>query len=517
MAQIDPKRCTDRAFHSKELAFEAGLGYDNLSNLSSAKTEFDSVVPSESERMNPGRLFVASCISLVASAFSFSIRGDIMPALRQTFDLSQKETGLIGSAAFLGMALSMLLGAPICDTVGMKRMLGLAFLCHLFGSILTIASPYMAGVAGLSAFNILWLAMLLVGCANGFVEIGINPLAATMYPTEKTHRLNVLHAWWPGGLIMGGLLSVGLTWILGLDAKDASISWIRTGWQIKAALVLIPTFLYGALFFSQSFPVTERVASGVSSREMYMQAFRPMFILWAFCMLLTAATELGPQQWQNSVLTKTAKLPGTLILVYTSMIMFVLRHFAGSIAHKFSPVGMLIGSAVLSAIGLYSLSFAYDTTTALFAATVYGLGIVFFWPTMLGVTAERFARGGAFLLGLMGCVGNLAIAVVLPIMGGIFDRESTAALPPDVQARVVVEGKIDEIKRKELVDKQEIQAVDEAEIAGARWSFRYVSALPVLLVVIFTAIALSDKARGGYKPEVLTKDQLEEAEVASDY
>src|SRR5260370_2459113 len=113
-----------------------------------------------------------------------------------------------------------------------------------------------------------------------------------------------------------------------MDAKGTLHDAGRLGWQIKASLVLIPAFIYGALFLTQSFPVTERVASGVSSREMYMQAFRPMFLLWAFCMLLTAATELGPQQWQASVLTNTAKLPGTLILVYTSMIMFVLWHFA---------------------------------------------------------------------------------------------------------------------------------------------------------------------------------------------
>jgi MFS family permease len=466
--------------------------------------------------MNPRRLFVASCISLVASAFSFSIRGNIMPALRQSFNLSQEQTGTIGSAAFLGMALSMLFGAPLCDAFGMKKMVGLAFLCHLFGSILTIGSPYMAGTAGLSAYNVLWLSMLLVGCANGFVEIAINPLAATMYPNEKTHKLNVLHAWWPGGLIIGGLLSVGLTEILGLNAKDITPSAMRLGWQIKAALVLIPTFCYGAMFLTQTFPVTERVASGVSSREMYLQAFRPLFLIWAFCMLLTASTELGPQQWQESVLTKTAQLPGTLILVYTSMIMFVMRHFAGSIAHKFSPVGMLIGSAILSAVGLYALSFAYDKVTAIAAATIFGLGIVYFWPTMLGVTAERFARGGAFLLGLMGCVGNLAIAMVLPAMGYIYDRESTAALPPSIHQAVVVDGKIDQVKRATLTE-ADTKEVDNAEIVGARYSFRYVSALPVLLIIIFSGIALFDKTRGGYKPETLSDEKFEEAGVASDY
>jgi MFS family permease len=488
--------------------------------------------------MNPRRLFAASCISLVASAFSFSIRGDIMPALGQTFNLSQQQRGVIGSAAFLGMALSMFCGAPLCDSFGMKRMLGLAFLCHLIGSILTVGAPYIVQSGGFDAYNVLWVAMLLVGCANGFVEIGINPLAATLYPKEKTHRLNVLHAWWPGGLMIGGLLSVGLTALLGLKAEGASASWVQTGWQIKASLVLIPTFIYGALFLGQSFPVTERVASGISTKEMFSQALRPMFLLWAFCMLLTASTELGPQQWQESVLTKTAHLPGTLILVYTSCLMFILRHFAGSIAHKISPIGMLTGSAFLSAIGLYALSFASSPVTAVAFATIFGLGIVFFWPTMLGVTAERFPRGGAFLLGLMGCAGNLAIAAVLPVMGGIYDRESLAALPTEVREKVVVKteasgvldrltaaatpeflkspGKIDEVKKKALTD-DEKAAVDKAEAVGAQWSFRYVSALPVLVFFIFGAIALSDRARGGYKPEVLKGDELTPEELASDF
>jgi fucose permease len=489
--------------------------------------------------MNPRRLFTASCIALVASAFSFSIRGNILPALGQTFNLSQQQRGAIGSAAFLGMALSMFGGAPLCDWVGMKRMLGLAFLCHLFGSLLTVGAPYVVGAAGMSAYDVLWFAMLLVGCANGFVEIGINPLAATLYPTEKTHRLNVLHAWWPGGLMIGGLLSVGLTKVMGLDDPKASASWVQIGWQVKAALVLIPTFIYGALFLGEKLPVTERVASGVSTREMFAQAFRPMFLLWAFCMLITASTELGPQQWQESVLTKTARLPGTLILVYTSLLMFVLRHFAGSIAHRLSPVGMLTGSALLSAVGLFALSFADSPVTAVAFATVYGLGIVYFWPTMLGVTAERFPRGGAFLLGLMGCVGNLAIAAILPVMGAIYDRESTAALPTELHDKVVVSttgdegligrvvgavtpeflrspGKIDEDKRKALTDAERAR-VAQAESEGARWSFRYVSALPVIVFFIFGAIAIYDRARGGYKPEQLKGDELTPAEMASDY
>ncbi len=466
--------------------------------------------------MNPRRLFIASCISLIASAFSFVIRQDVLPAFGTTFDLNATQLGFIAGLAFWGMAVSMALGSFIVDALGMKQMLGLAFLCHLVGTLLTIFAPYIA--AGHSAYYVLCAATFLVGSANGFVEIGINPLAATLYPKEKTHMLNILHAWWPGGLFLGGLLSIVLSNALGLGLGGAASSKDATtfGWQIKMGLILIPTLAYGILFFTQSFPVTERVASGISHQEMLSQALRPMFLLWAFCMLLTASTELAPQGMQSLVLEKTAGINGTYVLMGTSAIMFTLRHFAGPIAHRLSPVGMLTGSSILSAIGLYALSFAYNTPTVIVAATIYGLGIVYFWPTMLGVTAERFPRGGAFLLGLMGCVGNLAIGVVSPWMGSVNDNITYNALTPELQNTIVV-NKVIEPEKVKALPEAEKQIVAKAQSEGAKWSFRYVSALPVVLVLIFGAIALSDRAKGGYKPEVLRGDELSPAEMASDY
>jgi MFS family permease len=467
--------------------------------------------------MNSRRLFVASCIALIASAFSFVFRQDVLPAWGRSFDLNPTHLGVIGGMAFWGMAVAMAIGSFVCDALGMKRMLALAFFCHLTGTLGTLATPYLAGL-GASPYLVLCIATFLVGSANGLVEIGINPLAATLYPTEKTHRLNILHAWWPGGLMLGGLLALALSWLLGLEVGGAAKTPEGTmfGWQVKTALILVPMVIYGGLFLFESFPVTERVASGVSTQQMLQQALRPMFLLWAFCMLLTASTELAPQGMQSLVLEKTAGMNGTYVLIYTSLMMFTLRHFAGPIAHHLSPVGMLTGSAILSAFGLYALSFAYDFKTAIAAATIFGLGITYFWPTMLGVTAERFPRGGAFLLGLMGCVGNLAIGLVQPWMGRINDEITLAAIPTEFRNQIVVQGVIEPGEVKKLPPEQQ-SIVTEAQKEGAKWSFRYVSALPVILVFVFGGIALADRARGGYRPEVLKGKELSTAELASDY
>ena len=229
-----------------------------------------------------------------------------------------------------------------------------------------------------------------------------------------------------------------------------------------------------------------------------------MFLLWAVCMLMTASVELGPQQWQNSVLTKTSKISGTWILMYTSFMMFLLRHFAGPIAHRLSPVGMLTGSAVLTAVGLYLLSFADSAVTAFTYATIFGLGIVYFWPTMLGVTAERFPKGGAFLLGMMGCVGNLAVAAILPLMGSIYDNGTLNALPADVRPQVVVAGDKLDADKLQGTGKNAARSRRYRRDRRRRQAFRKVAALPIVLFVIFGSIAVADRLKGGYKPEELT-------------
>lgn len=363
--------------------------------------------------MNPRRLFIASCLALVVTAMIFALRGNIEdlvlndPSLRGYFDPAQPKADYawLSTMAFFGFAGSILVASPMLDALGMRNLLYLAFALHLVGVVGFIAAP---------SYMVMSFMMLLAGFGNGLVEAVINPLIATMFPEEKTHRLNVLHAWWPGGLIIGGLL--------GYVMKQAGLSW-----QLQLGTILIPTLIYGVLLFGQKFPLTERMASGISTGEMLRTALRPAFLLLLLCMMITASIELAPGQMVDSVLNNLAGMSGILILVYGSALMFVLRYFAGPIAHRISPIGMMWASVTIAAVGLYLLSQVTTTAMAYAAATVFYVGVCFMWPTMLGITSERFPEGGAFTMGLMGFAGQFMLGVVIFNMGKIRDRIGDAA------------------------------------------------------------------------------------------
>jgi len=447
----------------------------------------------------PRRLFVASCVALAATAACFSLRGDVMPAWARHFAINQEQVGAVGSAAFLGFALSVGIGSPLCDILGMRRLLLLAFLGHTTGTLLTIFAP---------RYSVLLGASFLIGLANGLIEAVINPLIATLYPERKTHKLNVLHAWWPGGLILAGLAGYALTKVLGLDGAGVGVAAAALGWKIKMGLILLPTAIYGALLLGTTFPPTERVASGVPARDMLRECVRPAFLLWFFCMWLTAATELGPAQWVPSVLTRTAGTPGILVFVYVNVLLFVMRSFAGKLVHGRSPIAVLWLSAVLSALGLIALSHATSAVAAYAAATVWGVGVCFFWPTMLGVAAEQFPKGGALALGLMGTAGNLAIFFVMPVMGAIWDHYTQRALPAGESLRSLVEHAGSDPR---IADR-----LETARAAGAAMPFRWAAVLPVVLLFVFGLLWLRDRARGGYQVVRLDPRENEiHAEVGS--
>lgn len=384
---------------------------------------------------NQSRLFVASCVSLMTAAWVFIIRGDILDPLSTKFGADYQEIGTAAGISFLGIAVAVGLSGFLCDLVGMGPLLRLAAFLHIGGAILTIFAPSMQWLT-VSTFT--------VGLAHGLVEGVINPLCATLYPKEKVHKLNVLHAWWPGGLVIGGLLAYVLT--------NLGVSW-----QVKQTMILLPALVYGAMVIGAKFPETERAASGVSYREMFKEALRPGFLFMALCMVLTAATELAPNQWMESVLRETAKMSGTMVLVYISSWMFVLRFFAGTLSRKISPIGILFGSAILSAIGLFLLSGATSVGSAYLSATVFAIGVCYFWPTMLGVVSERYPKGGALVIGLMGFVGMISVTNVVPIIGKIRDTHDAAT------------------------------------------SFRYVSVVPLALIILFGGLLVYYRSIGGYK------------------
>jgi MFS family permease len=411
--------------------------------------------------MNTRRIFVASCLALLTTSMVFSIRGDIVDALTVDFHITKEQMGAILSPAFWGFTLSIIIGGSLVDWLGMRNLLLTSSLGYVGAVLVLIFAPRPAGpvdsIFGNTGTTILYAGMLALGLCQGLVEAVINPLIATIYSNDKTSKLNMLHAWWPGGLVVGGLIAFALTKALGLDAPGITAEAATRGWQIKLGVVILPAIVFGVMILGQKFPATERVAAGVSTGEMFREMFRPMFLLWFACMWLTASTELGPDQWVSSVMSQVAHMQGVLILAYTAGIMFVLRFFAGPLAHRLSPMGLLTLCAILSAVGLFALSAATSPALAFLAATVFGVGKSYFWPTMLGVTSERFPRGGPLLLAIMGGAGMLSVAFILPIMGGWYDAHGAAA------------------------------------------AFRYVAVLPVILTFVFGGLYLYYRARGGYK------------------
>ena len=414
---------------------------------------------------NPKILFLASCIALITTAMSFAIRGDIMADFQKNFvepmvqhsdasggeqgagaaddaeALIKTRLGLIGTVAFLSFAVLIILGGPLVDLLGMGTLLRLAAFCHIGGTILTIFAPSYWWVV---------VATFIVGAGNGLVEAVCNPMIATIYPDEKTHKLTVFHAWFPGGIVIGGVLAY-------------FFSQIGLGWQAKMGLLLLPAVVYAVMIFGQKFPATERVAAGISFSGMFKEAFtRPLFIIIFLLMWLTAATELGPGSWIPDIYKDVFhRQEGILAVVWGSILMYILRQFFSKPVHKIPPTLLITITAPIAALGLFMFKFA--TTPAMFflACTLLYVGVCFWWPTMLGITSERCPKTGALGLAIIGGTGSFSTFCAGPIMGRINDA------------------------------------------LGPRGSLTVWAILPVIIFIVFLCVYLYDRASGGYKAEKL--------------
>jgi MFS family permease len=369
----------------------------------------------------------------------FGVRAEIMDSLGSQFHLSNEQVGWIAGAAFWGFTVSMFIGGQICDVFGMRLLIAAGFIGHVSGLLLTIFA---------TGFGSLYAGTLAIGLANGLVESAANPLIPTLYPDRKTDRLNKLHVWFPGGIVLGGLVALACT----------RLGW---NWQVKMALIFVPVVLYGVLFFQEELPSTERVQHRVSTTAMYREALRPGFLIMLGCILLTAATELGPSQWIPSLLTRAAQIPGILVLIWITGLESVGRLFAGRIVSRISPVTLLLCCTVLAAAGLFGLGTVHSRLGIFIAASVFAAGVCYCWPTMYGITSERFPAGGAFLLSLMGSVGMLSDALVVPLMGRMYD------------------------------------------VWGPGPALRAMAVVPVIVAVVFGFIALRDRVHGGYRATYL--------------
>lgn len=349
------------------------------------------------ENINRSALFNASCFALITTAFTFAIRAGILPQLGEQFGLSAEQLGFINSMWFLGFPISMILGGLLYHSIGPKVIMQVAFVAHTLGIVLTI---YAGGYTGLL------ISTLFIGFGNGCTEAACNPMIADMYSGDKLNKmLNRFHMWFPGGIVLGSLISKFMT--------DGGFSWQAQMW-----VLMIPTVIYAGIFFGKTFP--KPTVEGVTSVSSNIKAmFSPVFIFLFFTMALTAITEFGPQQWANIVLSSTGA-SGMLILALTTGVMAVGRFFAGPVVKALGQTGVLLGGAIFATIGVYLFS-VVEGQMAYLAAIFFAIGVCYFWPVMVGAVAQRVPLSGALGMSIIGGVGMFSTAIFQPIIGRWID------------------------------------------------------------------------------------------------
>ena len=483
------------------------------------------------------RLFWGCWIALIATAFGFIIRAMIIGDWAAEFGLTETQKGEIFGVGLWPFAISIVLFSLIIDRIGYKAAMIFGFACHALSLVITLTAK---------SYNQLYLGMFIVALGNGTVEAYINPVVATIFSKDKTKWLNILHAGWPGGLVLGGVLTILLG---GLGV---------TSWKVKILLLAIPTIVYFIMLIGEKFPINERVAAGVSYRDMlkevgglgifiicwmifaelarvagmanavgvgagiaaviglgftaYVKSLgRPMYIFMLVIMILLATTELGVDSWVTDLMGPAMGKFAPWLLVYTSFIMMCLRFMAGPIVHRLTPLGTLAVCAGLAACGLVALSSATGAGAIILAATLYGVGKTFFWPTTLGIVAEQFPKGGALTLNAMGGVGMLGVGVIgAMLMGNVqdttIDRELTAR-NAQVHEQVTIEksGLLGtyhsvDLEKLDKVDESAKALVKEVQNASKKIALKQMAFLPAIMLLCYLGILGYFKSKGGYKP-----------------
>jgi MFS family permease len=511
----------------------------------------------EAVASNAMRLLWAGFMAILAAGVGFAIRGGIFDNWQTAYNFTAAQIGAIGGAGFSGFCFGIIIGGVLCDTIGYGKLVAVAFLLHVASAFVTFGAT-----SPDNAYSMLFWGMFLFALANGCLEAVANPLVATLFPNNRTHYLNILHASWPAGLIIGGALG----WVL--DDR------MKLDWKVQLSLYLIPTVAYGVMFMGQKFPKSEASQKGLKLGEMLQDVgilgglvvcfllsmffgdvlksvpqigdnskyvgyaigggllivvgvitkFSPgsflLFILF-ITHALVGAVELGTDGWiQNITGNILSSEEGKVLFVFTSALMFALRFCADFIEKKIgmSPIGILLTCAVLACIGLNLTSNINSFAIALVALTVYGIGKTFFWPTMLAVASDRFPRTGAIAISIMGGIGMMSAGLIgSPGLGYFKDRfsgESLKATSPDLYAEYKSEKASQFLFFPEAhgLDGQKLGAAqgratksDEdkkliaASIEGDRQTLKADSCIPATMAVIYLALLIYFKSIGGYK------------------
>ena len=389
------------------------------------------------ENINKSRLFTASCVALTVTAMTFAIRAGIIPQLGADFGLSDTQLGYVNSMAFIGFPAATILGGLLYNSIGPRVLMTIAFVSHVLGLVLTI---FAGGFWGLL------ISTFFIGFANGSVEAACNPMISDMYVKNQTTMLNKFHVWFPGGIVIGALISKFMT--------DAG-----SGWQMQIAIMLIPTIVYAFLFFGQKFPRSENIESNTALNAKSLVS--PLFIVMAVCMTLTATTELGTQQWVERILGNSGASP-MLILAMVTGLMAVGRYFAGPVVHRLNPIGVLFISSIIATLGIGLMSVATGGMVYL-AAIIFAVGVMYFWPTMIGFVGEYIPKTGALGMSVMGGAGMLATGIWQPVIGGWLDGERAKALASGLSG-------------------------DAAELAAGQATLDNIAFFPAILIILFGAL-----------------------------
>lgn len=387
---------------------------------------------------NSNRLFYGSCFALITTAFSFSIRAGILSQLGVEFKLTNEELGFINQMWFLGFPISMVVGGIFYSTIGPKRIMQFAFVAHTVGILLTI---YSGGYTGLL------ISTLFIGLGNGCTEAACNPMIATAYSGKQMNVLmNRFHMWFPGGIVLGSLISLAMT-------------KMEMAWQAQIWIILLPTIIYAYIFYGQSFPAAKKEVASLSGNIKAM--LTPLFIFMCAAMTLTAISEFGPQQWTGIIMAKSGAEPMVILALVTGL-MAVGRYFGGEFVHKFDQTGVLLGSAIFTALGIFLFSSQTGSMTYV-AAIIFAVGVCYFWPNMIGFVAEKIPMSGAIGMSIVGAFGMFSTSIWQPIIGGWIDSAKKEASVTGLEG-------------------------DALELTAGQATLQTMITFPAILIVLFTIL-----------------------------